>query len=246
MPPTVHLRAVLIDDEPDALGTLRALLRRFHPDVEILAEAEDVQSGIEAVRAHQPNLVFMDVQMHDGTGFDVLEAFARPGFQVVFCTGFERFAVRAFRFNALDYLLKPLDPDDLEAALEKARRALAQPLAVLPDKAPERLLLPMPSGHWVVTTDDIRRIESDGGYSTLFLRDGRRSVQARPLRAFEETLPTAVFFRAHQSHLVHAACIAQVSSDFEWLVLDDGHHVPLARRRRAEFEAFFDKKPVSP
>ena len=213
------------------------MLRRFHPDVEILAEAEDVQSSIEAIRQHQPNLIFLDVQMHDGTGFDLLEAFPEPGFQVVFCTGYARFAVRAFRFNALDYLLKPLDPDDLEAALNKARRAVAQPIAPA-EKVPERLLLPMPSGHWVVTVGDIQRIESDGGYSTIFLRDGRRSVQARPLRAFEETLPTALFFRAHQSHLVNIESIAQVESNSEWILLHDGQRVPLARRRRAEFETF--------
>jgi two-component system LytT family response regulator len=223
------LRTILIDDETDARINLRLFLG-VHAEVQVVAEANNVSGGISAIRAHAPDLVFLDIQMGGHTGFDLLEAFPVPNFQVIFCTGFNQFALQAIKKNALDYIMKPIDPDDLAAAVQKATRAKLV-------KNPPRLAFQTAGEVCFVEMDHVYHIESDGMYTTIRLADGRKFVQVRSIREFEELLPGSSFMRTHQSHLVNLAFVEKFLPDNMVLQLNNGLEVPVARRRKAEIQS---------
>jgi two-component system LytT family response regulator len=222
------LRTVVIDDEADARTNLRLLLGA-HTEIQITAEASDVTGGIAAIRAQTPDLVFLDIQMGDRTGFDLLEVFPLPSFQVIFCTGYDQFALQAIKKNALDYILKPIDPDDLAAAVQKALQANLI-------KNPPRLAFQVAGEISFVEMNQVYHIESDGMYTTIRLADGRKFVQVRSLREFEEILPGNIFVRTHQSHLVNLGFVEKFQPENLVLHLKSGVEVPVARRRRAEIQ----------
>ncbi|MEY3239110.1 MAG: hypothetical protein RIR11_548 [Bacteroidota bacterium] len=220
------IKVVLIDDEPDALFVLKKFLND-HPDVIVLAEANDVATGMAAIHLHQPDLIFLDIQLGDKNGFDLLNHFPLPTFQIIFCTGFAQFALQAIKNNALDYLIKPIDPEELKAAVQKA----IQQKTTL---KPPRLAVHASGEVLFVDTNDVCQIESDGAYTTIQLADNRRFVQVRSLREYEEILPAHSFFRTHQSHLVNLNYIEKFHPENLTLKMRNGSEIPVARRRRAE------------
>ncbi len=221
-----NLKTILIDDELDARFNLRLMLRQF-PEMNIVAEANDVPSGIAAIKIHQPDLIFLDIQMGEKTGFDLLEHFPAPDFQVIFCTGFDQFALQAIKKNALDYLLKPVDPDELAAAVQKALKNKVE-------RTPPRLTFQVSGEVWFVEMEKVSQIESDGMYSTIKLTDGRQCVQVRSLREFEEILPPGNFVRTHQSHLVNLNFVEKFLPETGFLKMKNGSEIPVARRRRTD------------
>jgi two-component system, LytTR family, response regulator len=223
---TYPLNIVLIDDEPDARAVIRLLLKPF-PEVKIVAEASNVQQGIATIEKHQPDLIFLDIQLGDETGFDLLAHFPMPHFQVVFCIGFDQYAVQAIKKNALDYLLKPVDPDELEATMQKAFQHKSA-------KIPPRLAFYTAGEVCFVETKHVCHIESDGAYTTIQVADGRRFVQVRSLREFEEILPSNLFIRTHQSHLINTSFVEKFLPEALILKMKNGNEIPVARRRSAE------------
>ncbi|MCC6723709.1 MAG: response regulator transcription factor, partial [Saprospiraceae bacterium] len=204
-------RVVIIDDEEPARKILQNLLNTLRPDCQIVGEADSVASGIKLIRQTSPNLVFLDVAMEDGSGFDLLEMFPTMNFKVVFITAFDNFAIKAFRYNALDYLLKPILPRDLVNSVDRASSELEESHALklknLTTQASTRqlskLALPSQDGLLFVRLDQIVRLEADGNYTTLFTIDKERYIVAQPLCDFEELLPESSFFRTHQSHVIN-------------------------------------------
>lgn len=221
------LRVLLIDDEADACDTLRLLLAK-HRDVEIAGQANTLPDAAEAIGKLSPNLVFLDVQMGTQNGFDLLEDFLNPDFQLIFCTGYNQYALQAIKKNALDYLLKPVDPDELDRAIEKARKNLPQPVS--------RLMLSCSGEWWAVEPREIEYIESDGSYTTLKLLDGRHCVLVKSLRQFEEMLPPTDFMRIHQSFLVNLNGVRKYLKSETGLEMRSGARLPVARRRKAALE----------
>ena len=220
------IKVVLIDDELDALFVLKKFLND-HPDVIILAEANDVAAGITAIQEFQPDLIFLDIQLEGNNGFDLLDHFPLPSFQIIFCTGYAQFALQAIKKNALDYLMKPIDPMELKAAVQKA---IQQKMTL----KPPRLAVHAAGEVLFVDTNDVCQIESDGAYTTIQLADNRRFVQVRSLREYEEILPAHSFFRTHQSHLVNLNYIEKFHSENLTLKMRNGSEIPVARRRRAD------------
>lgn len=226
--PNAALRAIIIDDEPDARATLRLFLTK-HPEVQVMAEASDVPSGIAAIRAHTPDIVFLDIQMGNKTGFDLLATFAAPLFQVVFCTGFDQFALQAIKKNALDYILKPIDPNDLAIAIQKAGKTKRnQKIA--------RLAVQNSGEVYFLDPCNICHIESDGMYTTIRLADGKKYVQVRSLREYESMLPPDNFIRTHQSYLVNIGFVVKFRADTQLLQMKNGMEIPVARRRKTEVQ----------
>jgi two-component system, LytTR family, response regulator len=175
----------------------------------------------------QPDLVFLDIQIGADNGLDMLDGFPERKFQVVVCTGYDNYAIKAIKQKALDYILKPIDPDELASAIKKATLAKIQ-------AEPKRLILTATDGaDHLVAPAQICRIESDGAYTTLHLNNDRRFTQARSLREFEEELPY-FFVRVHQSHLININEIAQFHANDMMVQMNNGDHLPVARRRKAE------------
>lgn len=237
------LKAIIIDDEEDARGTLRAFINKYCPQVDIVEEGSGVQDGYLKVMAHDPDLVFLDIQMDDGTGFDLLEKIRIPKFNVIFCTAFDEYAIKAFKFSAIDYLLKPIDPDELIEAVSKVKKDddSAQPrienlIENRGQKEMDRITLSSQEGLTFVKLENIRRLESDSNYTHFFLTTGEKITVPKSLKEFELILPTSKFFRTHQSHLVNLAYVKKfMREDGGYVLMDDGSEILVARRRKEEF-----------
>jgi two-component system, LytTR family, response regulator len=236
------LRTVIIDDDEDARSTLRSFLVQYCPNVEIVAEADGVSSGYKAIMIQDPQLVFLDIQMEDGTGFDLLEKIRNPQFNVVFTTAFDEFAIKAFKYSAIDYLLKPIDPDELIKAVTKIRNQedgyleRFEELKNATNGVLNRITLSAHDGITVVHIDSILRLESDSNYTHFFLKSGEKITVPKSLKEYEAILPSHLFFRTHQSHIINLNFVKKyVKEDGGYILMEDGSEVLVARRRKDEF-----------
>ncbi|PWD99319.1 LytR/AlgR family response regulator transcription factor [Marinilabilia rubra] len=236
------MKAVIIDDEPNARSTLRGMLNMLFQDLEIVGEADGVASGKTIIETHRPEIVFLDIRMKDGTGFDMLRQLKTRDFALVFLTAHDDHAIEAFRFSATDYLLKPVDPDDLKDAVEKVRRHNTNNQALLGTlmeniqqaSAPsKKLALKSSEAIHIVCTDDIIRCESMDNYTRFILKDQKPLVISRPLKAFDEMLEGVGFLRIHQSHLINLSHIRKIDRKGGFIVeLSDGSEAPVSVRKK--------------
>jgi two-component system, LytTR family, response regulator len=235
---------VIIDDEPDARALIAAYVHLYFPEMEVIGEADGVETGKKVIEELQPYVVFIDIQMGDGTGFDLLNQFERPDFHIIFATAFDDFALKAFKYNALDYLLKPITPEDFKKAMKKVLslnrqdsfyEQLQQLMKHVKNKDDERIALTAAEGLILVKTKDIRRIEGDGNYCTIYQMNGERIVVTKSMKEFEEMLSPTQFSRSHQSHIVNLECVKKVlKEDGGYLLLDNGDKIMISRRKKEE------------
>lgn len=248
------MRTLIIDDEPEACMLLAECLRSYDRELEVAGTAHTVADGIAAIRRLQPDLLFLDVRLSPGSGFDILNAFGEADFGVIFVTAYEEYAINAIRFSALDYLLKPIDPDQLAVAVERAlQRNLNQNRKARIDVFREniandqhsysRLVIPTIGGFEVIRTGDIRYCKADRNYTDFFLRDGQKLTSAKTLKMYEEILSAHGFFRAHTSYLINLAFVKSFRRQKKGgnIVLDDGAELPLSEARKKEFMLHFLK-----
>ncbi|MEO6759484.1 MAG: LytTR family DNA-binding domain-containing protein [Saprospiraceae bacterium] len=240
-----ELRIIIVDDEPHCREALRVFLQADCPEALIVGEAPSVAQALQMLPAAKPDLLLLDVQLEDGTGFDLLDRMPKPTFRVIFTTAHNEFALRAFRYSAVDYLLKPVDPADLIAAVRRVcrpgdpaifQRQIDQLRHHNTTRLFDRITLNLGNGLLFTRPDEILRIESQGNYTYVFLENGEKHLVSQLLATFEEMLPGPPFFRAHQSHLVNTAFIRKLSRDEgDSLMMVDKSVVPLARRRKEAF-----------
>jgi two-component system LytT family response regulator len=239
------IRTALIDDNPHAIQILRDDLARMFPEVEIVGEADGVVQGAKLLRNTQPDLLLLDIQMGDGTGFDLLEIVPDLKFQLIFTTAHDEHAIRAFRFAAVDYLLKPIDPDELRRAVERAKKMLAGSpntqvqVPVLREhfqkETPKTIALHTAEKIQIARLSDILRLEADGNYTEVHFTNGHKLLLTKTLKDFSIILEETGFLRAHQSHLVNFEHIREfIKTDGGYIVMADGAKVPVAVRKRAE------------
>lgn len=239
-----EIKAVLIDDMSDARETLQTELSVWCPEVMIVGEADGVVSGAKLIRETKPNLVFLDIQMNDGSGFDLLEILGEStqDFAVIFITGSDEFAIRAFRYSAIDYLLKPIDPDQLKEAVSKAMQSPKTQSAqveslirqVKHGETPTRLALHTMEKVYVVPIGEIIRCESSANYTIFYLKDERQLLVTRTLKEFDQMLSEMKFLRVHQSHLVNSSFIREFNKgDGGYLIMTDESEVPVSSRKRS-------------
>lgn len=238
------LATVLIDDEENNRENLRRLVDRWCPSVRIVAEAGDATEGKAAILRHAPDLVFLDIQMPDKNGFELLRELGLYSFEVIFVTAFDQYAIQALRFSAVDYLLKPVNIDELRAAVERAmgRRKERTQNGQLENllqlmrgqrKEEQRIALPMMKETRYVATQDIVRCESSNNYTQFCLAGGERLIVSRPIYEYEELLADYGFVRCHQSHLVNRKYVRSwVREDGSYLQLENGEQVPVARSKK--------------
>lgn len=238
------MRALLIDDERLARAELRRLLAA-HPEVEIVGEAVNAADGIQQITALKPDLVFLDVQMPGGSGFDMLAALEEAP-EVIFTTAFDQYALQAFEVNALDYLQKPIQAVRMAAALQRCAlrhsRALAYAAAGVPAVAPtaaKKLFIKDGERCWFVGLQDVRLFESDGNYTRVYF-DHHKPLMLRSLNQLEDRLDPQRFFRASRRHIVNLDYVEQVTPNEAGgldLLLRDDLEVEVSRRRAAQFKS---------
>ena len=245
------INAILIDDEVHCLDSLSILLHRFCPEVQILQRCLSPKQGLDATLMHKPNLVFLDVEMPSMNGFEFLEQFREISFSVIFTTAYDKYAIKAIRFSALDYLLKPIDPKELVAAIEKVKAGNHLPTGeqfrMLIDKIQNKdngltkIAVPIVEGFEFVKADDIIACEADNNYTYLHLKNKRKVTACRTLKEVEEQLESfPSFVRVHHSYIVNLNEVAKyIRGDGGYLMMSDGSKIDVSRSRKASLLKYF-------
>jgi two-component system LytT family response regulator len=240
------IRSIIVDDELRGRQTLQNLLAESCPNVEVLALCESVAAAREAIALHKPQLVFLDVEMPQENGFALLEEAEHINFDVIFTTAHSHHAIKAIKLSALDYLLKPIDIDELVAAVEKVAakkpasgakhiQMLLQNTAEK-EKQQEKIALPTTDGYVFVRLSDILRCDAHGSYTMFYFTDGETLLVCKNLKEFEDLLTDLNFFRVHHSHIVNMSHIQRyLRGDGGTVVLKDGSQVEVARRKKEQF-----------
>ncbi len=235
------IKAIIVDDEKRGRDSLQRLLEEYCPAVSIIGQAESVDSAAELISEGQPELVFLDVEMPRGSGFDLLKRFEPAPFRTIFITAHNHYAIKAIRSMASDYLLKPVDVDELMTAVEHVvatiRSERTAPLST--DPAPVlksgKLAVPVKDGIAFLAPSEIIRLQADGSYTYLFTA-AERYTASRNIKEYEDLLSHSTFFRAHNSHLINLEHVKSFSrTEGYFVTMSDGSSVEVSRRRKDDF-----------
>ncbi|MDP4149629.1 MAG: LytTR family DNA-binding domain-containing protein [Bacteroidota bacterium] len=239
------LKAVIIDDELRGRQALLQKLRDYCPEVDVVGEATTGLEGIEEIKKHQPNVVFLDIEMPRMDGFDMLRHIDNKEFHIIFTTAYDQYAIKAIKYAAFDYLLKPVDIDELKACIgrltnqasnQMARKLVALEENLRPAVKLHKIAIPTLEGLSFFNLADIIRLEAQSNYTCLYFTDQPRVLASRTLKEFEELLPGDLFFRAHHSHIINLHYIKKyVKGEGGQIEMKDGAFVDLARRKKEEF-----------
>lgn len=238
------IQAILVDDESNSLEALGILLEKYCPEVEVIGTAQSVEEAIETIDDLQPELVFLDIALPDGQGFEVLERVEHKDFEVIFTTAYDQYALTAFEFSALDYILKPINVEKLKQSVArfqslKGEREISSRVGVLKDSLNninERIILSSMDGFEVFKIADIIRCEANGSYTTFFIKGGIKVVTSKTLNNFEKLLADQPFARVHSKHLVNLLFIKKyISGRGGYIVFEDGSQVDVSERKKKEF-----------
>ena len=246
------IRTIIIDDEAHVRETLTQLVKIFCPQVQLVGEAFSVESGAKAICELHPQLVLLDIRMGDGSAFDLLKKFETIDFKIIFITAYEKYAVQAFRFAAIDFLLKPVNPEDLADAVKRAESIIQQQLntqlQVLEEnmkndiRQKKKIVLKTMENIYLVSLQDIAYLESDRSYTTFHTLNHDRIVISKPLKDFDELLCDDGFYRVHKSYLINMMHIQRFEKqEGGSIVLTNDHKIPVASRKRDELLELFDK-----
>jgi len=240
------LTAIVIDDEINGRIALKQKLHDYCPTVRVVAEAENGREGIELIHKHQPQLVFLDIEMPVMDGFAMLAAITDKKFHLVFTTAYDQYAIKAIKYAAFDYLLKPIDIDELVATIE---RLAGQPPGDITGKKLEtleqnlltkpflnKIAIPTSEGILFFDIAKIVRLEAESNYTLIYFDDHIKIIASRTLKEFEEILPSDTFFRIHNSHIIHLYFIKKyIRGDGGQVEMKNGDQVPVSRRKKDEF-----------
>jgi two-component system LytT family response regulator len=241
------IRALIVDDEQKARNILNHYLLNFVPEITEIRQADSVDAAIEILKEYKPGILFLDVEMPHKNGFDFLVQLKDPDFDVIFTTAYNQYAIQAIRFSALDYLLKPVDPDELKGAvlrhMEKQEQTSQQKKELFDNLVENiekkevrdfKIAVPSSEGVYFFMIDDILRLEADRSYTHIHLVNKKPFIASKTLKHFEEMLDDFKFIRTHKSHLVNPKHITRISNDNEFVLLTDGSKVEVSRRKKEE------------
>jgi len=238
------LKAIIVEDELRSRETLSGMLKLYCKNVNVIAEADGVRAGLNVIKENKPDVLFLDIQMPDGSGFKLLESLDNIDFDIIFTTAYDQFAIKAIKFSAIDYLLKPIFPDDLVAAVKKAEekqeaRNTKKSVEILlenirrPESETPKIVLSTSERINVVKVKDIVRCESDNYYTFFYFTDGKRLLVSKTLKENEELLSDYNFIRPHKSHLINVLYIKSYNKqDGGSILMTDGSQVPVSRRKK--------------
>lgn len=238
------IHAVLVDDEDNSLEALEILLNKYCPDVQVDGRAQSVEEAIETIDDIKPELVFLDIALPDGQGFEILDGVSHSGFEVIFTTAYDQYALKAFDFSALDYLLKPINAEKLKQSVARyqeirGKEEIGKRVSVLKESLGnlnERIILSSMDGFEVYKIMDIIRCEANGSYTTFFITQDRKVVTSKTLNNFEKLLEDMPFVRVHSKHLVNLNFIKKyISGRGGYIVFEDGTQVDVSERKKKDF-----------
>jgi two-component system LytT family response regulator len=241
------IKTIIIEDEKKSREMLAAIVQKNCPELDILGLAKDVKTGVELIKTIKPELIFLDISMPDGTGFDLLEQVAGSKFELIFVTASDQHAIRAIKYSACDYILKPVDIDELKLAVDKVVKKknttpnmenlqfLIQHLK-RSDENFQKITLATGTAYEIVNIKDIIRCQADGSYTYFYLTDKRKLMVSAGLKHYEELLPENEFIRVHHHHLINMSHVVRfLKEDGGYAVMSDGTKIEISRRKKESF-----------
>lgn len=243
------IRTLIIDDEQHNRQLIADLLQNHIPQISLVGEADGVKSGLKSLRELVPDLVLLDIRMEDGDAFDLLNQIGNITFKIIFITAYEEYALKAIKFSALDYLLKPVSLNELKLAIDKAEKQILKDLKTqlselsnnLQPNQIKRIVLRSAEKLQLIPVKDIIRCEAERSYSMFFLTNGKKIIVSSPMKYFEDILGEQGFFRTHKSHLVNLSFVeSYIKADGGHVVLTDGTTLPVAMRKKSQLMDLFE------
>lgn len=242
------IKAIIVDDELGARESLSKMIEKNCKQLEIVAKADSAQAAFEAITNKQPDLVFLDIEMPNGNAFDLLEKFKEINFNIIFTTAYDHYAIKAIKFSAVDYILKPIDPEELVEAVKRfEKKHQGQPNVldkqfktllsnVRPENKLKKVGIPDGDGLIFINLSDIVRCESDGNYTFFILTSGKKIIASRTLGEYEQMFTEDNFFRIHRSHLINLQHVKKyIKGEGGYVIMSDDSQVEVSRRNKNEF-----------
>jgi len=240
------LQTLIVDDEKRGRELLKMILTTNCPDIKLIGEASNIKEAHQLILQHEPDLVLLDIEMPGGTGFDLLSKFDEVNFDVIFITAFDKYAIKAIKFSAMDYILKPVDEEELVKAIKRAeenynrknnKERVGNPISNTQKSVPhQKIGLTSGEGLEFIEIKNILRCEADGKYTSVFLTNGKKLLVSKNLKEFEELLTEYNFFRIHHSHLVNLDFIKKYQSGRGgYVVMSDGSTITVSQRKKDDF-----------
>lgn len=240
------LKALIVDDELKSRESLSVILSDFFEGIDVVAMCQNVSEAKLQIRQHRPDVIFLDIQMQRETGFDLLMSLEHIDFEVIFTTAHSEYAIKAFKFSAIDYLLKPIDINDLTEAINKVRQRRKSDIAVrleqlfhnLKPAQSQQYKIGLPAGDGLVfvKAEDILYCEADSNYTKIFCRDGSKYVVSRTLKEYDELLSEHDFFRIHNSYLINLNCIKKyIRGEGGQVIMNNDTTLDVSKRRKEAF-----------
>jgi two-component system, LytTR family, response regulator len=247
------LKIILVDDEKRIRTSLRHLIGMYFSSATIVAEAEDVESACVEIRKHQPDVILLDIQMPGGSGFELVKKLSPINFKIIFVSAFDRYAIQAFKFSAVDYLLKPVDPEELVKALQRASSLIDEQELSLKietlmsnmsavNNEPKKILLKTQEAVHLISLSDIIRCEADRNYTRFILTGNNSILVSGSLIEYDDVLTNSGFFRVHHSHLVNLNHVTKIEKHNLQVVMKDNSVIPLATRKKELLLQLLEKK----
>jgi two-component system LytT family response regulator len=243
-------KVIIVDDELDAIDALTSIIEMESDLYEIVASENNPGKAFELIKELNPDVIFLDVEMPELTGFDLLRKFEEIRFEVIFATAFEHYAIQAIKNNAIDYIVKPVSVSEVLEALSKVRtkhnhdesktQKYSAFLAEFDDLKTHKMKVPTINGLEFANVDEILYFEADGNYTNLIMKDGKNYIVTKPLKVFEEELPQDKFLRSHRSYVVNVEHVRLYDSKSNELIMSNECRIPLARRRYRDFKGIID------
>ncbi len=249
------MRIIIVDDEPDAVEALKNIINRLDGNHTICSSSNNPHEAVGLILQHKPDVVFLDIEMPEMTGFELLETLPAIDFEIIFATAFEHYALQAIKNNAIDYIVKPISVKDVSYALDKAADKAADKIKEAPSNSKkytqllqdleknnhDRIKINTTNGWEFILLDDLIRIEADGVYTKAIIQNSDPLIIAKPIKKMEEELGENFFFRTHRSHLINVKQIIRFDSSKNSIIMSDNSKVPLARRRNKAFNDLLKK-----
>jgi two-component system, LytTR family, response regulator len=240
------LKAIIVDDEENARITLSSLLQEYGKEIEIVAQCSNVPDAVLAINKYNPHVVFLDIEMPDYNGFELIGFFKEITFEIIFVTAYSQYAIRAFEISAIDYLLKPVEIESLKSAIKKLQQKhhssnIMQRLELMQQTYQgneiQKIALPMNDGLLFVEIKQIILFEADRAYTDIYLSDGSKITVSKAMRTFEDILNSRSYiFRPHRSYLINLNYLKKYNKGHSTVVMDNQILVPIARDRKQDFE----------
>lgn len=237
------MKALIIEDEAQAISALKAELKSHCPSIEIIGEAKSIKDGIERITQLQPELVFLDIQLSDGLGFEILNLYKNHNFKVIFTTAYSQYAIKAIKFSALDYLLKPIDSEELVNAVNKALKSSKQDESIKIENfiqnqneniTRKKIALQTSEGISIFELENIIKCSAESNYTCIYFTNGKKLLLSKTLKEFEDLLCTSGFERIHHSHIININhLVSFINKDGGYVILSDKSTLPVSQRKKS-------------